>query len=188
MVDTVAAKRAVQDFLAAFDIDIEKRPGMEDTPRRVVAMYMEAWQGEQFANVEIAEMFGQTFKADSNDMVIVKDIEAFSWCEHHLALIYDMRISVGYLPPGRVIGLSKIARIADMVCRRLQLQERIGAEIADVLGMVLGSDDICVRVEACHSCMTARGIKKPGAKTVSFTRKGVFKNPDRFQEFLAALQ
>jgi len=181
------AEQAVRDFLSAFGIAIEKRPGMEDTPKRVVAMYEEVWAGEQVDNEELVAACAKTFPCDSRDLVVVKDIEAFSYCEHHLALIYNMKISVGYFPRGRVIGLSKIARIANTVCRRLQLQERIGLEIASIMRAIVG-EDVCVRIEANHSCMTARGVKKPSSKTVTYTREGVFRESGKFQEFLAALK
>ena len=113
-------------------------------------------------------MFDKTFAEDVDDegtsrygdMVVVKDIDIFSYCEHHIALMYDMKVTVAYVPKGRVIGLSKIARIADMVGKRLQLQERIGSDIADIICKVTGSEDVAVFIEGCHSCMTARGIKK----------------------------
>lgn len=98
-----------------------------------------------------------------------------------------MKISVGYLPHGQVIGLSKIARIADMVCRRLQLQERIGDSIASIMEVITGPD-VCVKVEASHSCMTARGIHKPSAKTVTFTRRGAFHDMEHFGAFLKAIE
>ena len=98
-------------------------------------------------------------------MVMVKDIEIFSYCEHHLALMYDMKVSVAYVPNGKVIGLSKIARIADMVGKRLQLQERIGSDIAEIMQEILDTKDVAVVIEGTHSCMTARGIKKVNAKT-----------------------
>lgn len=180
------AEQAIRDFLSAFGIDVDARPGMEETPRRVVSMYEEVWAGEQMDDEEIAAKYAKTFPAESNDMVIVKDIEAFSWCEHHLALIYNMKISVAYLPRGCVIGLSKIARIVDTVCRRLQLQERIGHQIADILAVIVG-EDVCVRIEANHSCMTARGIKKPSSKTVTFARRGLFQQREVFKDFLEAL-
>ena len=181
------AEQAIRDFLSAFGIDVNARPGMEETPRRVVAMYEEVWAGEQMTDEEIAAKYAKTFSVESDDMVVVKDIEAFSWCEHHLALIYNMKISVAYLPRGEVIGLSKIPRIVDMVCRRLQLQERIGEQIADILATIVGQD-VCVRIEANHSCMTARGVKKPSSKTVTFTRRGVFRGQERFKDFLEALK
>ena len=112
----------------------------------------------------------------SQGKIIVKDIEAFSYCEHHMALMYDMKITVAYLPKGRVIGLSKIARIADMVARRLQLQERIGTDIASIMTKVTGSEDVAVVIEGCHSCVTSRGIKKNSSKTVTTTFLGKFKD------------
>ena len=179
------AEKAVRDILSAFSI--KPREGIAETPARVVRMLEEVWQGEQYSNAEIALMFNKTFPTNSADMVIVKDIEAFSYCEHHLALIYDMKVSVAYLPDGKVIGLSKIARIVDMCCKRLQLQERIGEDIADVMTRIVG-EHVCVRIEANHSCMTARGIKKPGSRTVTFTKKGAFADPIVFREFVEALK
>ena len=125
----------------------------------------------KYSNDEIAEMFDKTFAEDVDDegaarygdMVVVKDIDIFSYCEHHMALMYDMKVTVAYVPKGRVIGLSKIARIADMVGKRLQLQERIGSDVA-------------VFIEGCHSCMTARGIKKTNTKTYTQTLRGRFSN------------
>ena len=123
-------------------------------------------------------MFSKTFEQDvetkSKDLVVVRDIDIFSYCEHHMALMYDMKVSVAYVPNGKVLGLSKIARIADMVGKRLQLQERIGSDIAEIMEMVTGSKDIAVMIEGCHSCMTARGIKKAGSKTVTTTLRGRF--------------
>jgi GTP cyclohydrolase I len=108
--------------------------------------------------------------------VVVKDIEVFSHCEHHMALMYDMLVTVAYLPTDRVIGLSKIARIADMLCKRLQLQERIGSDIAEIMMEVTGSEDVAVLISASHSCMTARGIRNNSAKTYTTTLRGRFKD------------
>jgi GTP cyclohydrolase I len=115
---------------------------------------------------------------------MVKHIPCFSFCEHHLALMYNMKISVGYLPTGKVLGLSKIARIADMVCKRLQLQERIGADIAYVIRKVTGTENVAVHIEAEHSCVTMRGIRKEGTKTVTLTRTGAFNDDSIKAEFL----
>lgn len=178
------AEKAVRDLLSAFSI--KPKPGMEETPSRVVKMLEEVWEGENYSNDEIAAMFGKSFPVDSTDMVVVKDIEAFSYCEHHLALIYNMRISIGYIPKGKVIGLSKIARIADMCCKRLQVQERIGNDIAEVMQKIVGKD-VIVRIEANHSCMTARGIKKPSSKTVTLAKRGKFKEKEYMKQFLDML-
>lgn len=156
------------------------REGIKDTPQRVARMYQEIFEGMRYSNEEIADMFNKTFESDLNftegaqDLVIVKDIDVYSYCEHHIALMYDMKVTVAYVPNGKVIGISKIARIADMVAKRLQLQERIGSDIADIISMVTGSSDVAVIIEGCHSCMTARGIKKTNAKTVTKTYRGRF--------------
>ena len=97
---------------------------------------------------------------DNQEVVVIKDIDIFSYCEHHLALMYDMKVTVAYIPCDKVIGLSKIARIADMAARRLQLQERIGTDIAEIISLVTNSKDIAVIIEGKHSCMSSRGIKK----------------------------
>ena len=168
-------KESVTNILKALGEDPE-REGLKDTPERVAGMYDEVFEGMRYTNEEIAELFDKCFeKSGSSDIVIVKDIEVFSYCEHHIALMYNMKVTVAYIPRGRVIGLSKICRIADMVCKRLQLQERITADIADILEMILKTDDIMVAVEGEHGCMTSRGIKKPGAKTQTYVSRGVFK-------------
>lgn len=179
------AEQAVRDLLSAFHI--KPRPGMEETPQRVIRMLEEVWAGEQYTNTELARMYGKTFDSDAGNMVVVKDIEAFSYCEHHLALIYNMKISVAYIPLGQVIGLSKIARIVDMCCKRLQLQERIGTDILEVMEDIVGPN-VAVRIEANHSCMTARGIKKPSSKTVTYTTSGAFDESEWFDKFQAALR
>ena len=176
-IDKEAIMEHVRGILIALGDDPD-REGLKDTPARVAKMYEEVFEGMNYTNDEIAEMFGMTFEEEeagrAGDMVFVKDIEVFSYCEHHMALMYDMKVSVAYIPKNKVIGLSKIARIADMVAKRLQLQERIGSDIAYVVGKACGTDDVAVIIEANHSCMTARGIKKPGAKTITTTFRGRF--------------
>ncbi len=178
-IDTEAIKEHIKGILIALGDDPD-REGLKDTPLRVAKMYEEVFEGMNYTNDEIAEMFNKTFEDDlefateSKDMVIVRDIDIFSYCEHHLALMYDMKVTVAYVPNGKVIGLSKIARVADMVAKRLQLQERIGSDIADIMTKITGSEDVAVLIEGCHSCMTARGIKKSGAKTFSSTLRGKF--------------
>lgn len=179
-IDTEAIKLHVRGILEALGDDPD-REGLKDTPERVARMYEEVFEGMNYTNDEIADMFNKTFESDadystdSKDMVVIKDIDVFSYCEHHLALMYDMKVTVAYIPEGKVIGISKIARIADMVCKRLQLQERIGVEIADIMQKTTGSSDVAVLIEGCHSCMTARGIKKNSAKTCTTTLRGRFK-------------
>lgn len=183
-IDKDAIEYHIREILKALGDDPE-REGLKETPSRVARMYEEVFEGMNYTNDEIAEMFNKTFEEYGNDdegvsrigdMVVVKDIDIFSYCEHHMALMYDMKVTVAYVPNGKVIGLSKIARVADMVSKRLQLQERIGSDIADVITKITGSQDVAVYIEGCHSCMTARGIKKNQAKTYTQTLRGKFQN------------
>lgn len=180
-IDTNAIKEHIKGILVALGDD-PAREGLVDTPTRVAKMYEEVFEGMNYTNDEIAKMFDKTFESDmdfetdSRDMVIVKDIDIFSYCEHHLALMYDMKVTVAYIPNGKVIGLSKIARICDMVSKRLQLQERIGTDIAYIMEKITDSKDVAVLIEGCHSCMSARGIKKTAAKTYTTTLRGRFKD------------
>lgn len=179
-IDKKAIEEHIRGILIALG-DNPDREGLKDTPARVARMYEEVFEGMNYTNREIATLFDKTFEEDLDtethfeDMVIVKDIEVFSYCEHHMALMYNMKVSVAYIPNGKVIGLSKIARIADMVAKRLQVQERIGSDIAEIMQKVTGSEDIAVLIEANHSCMTARGIKNAEAKTFTSKLCGRFK-------------
>lgn len=165
---------AIRNIIQALGDDPE-RDGLRETPKRVAKMYDEVFAGMRYTNQEIAQLFGKCFEeSETAGLVLMKDIDAFSYCEHHMALMYNMKVAVAYVPNGKVIGLSKIARIVDLVCRRLQLQERIAADIADVMQMVLKTEDVMVVVEGEHSCMTTRGIKKPGTKTDSVVMRGRF--------------
>lgn len=178
-IDTKAIEEHIKELLVALGDDPE-REGLKETPHRVAKMYEEVFEGMNYTNHEIAQMFDKTFEDDltfskeNSDFVIVRDISVFSFCEHHIALMYDMKVTVAYVPKGKVIGLSKIARIADMAAKRLQLQERIGTDIAEIMQEVTGSEDVAVLIEGCHSCMTARGIKKTDAKTYTSTLRGRF--------------
>ncbi|MEJ8554729.1 GTP cyclohydrolase I FolE [Tepidibacter sp. Z1-5] len=166
------------------------REGLKDTPKRVAQMYEEVFKGQAYTNQEIAEMFGKTFEddlsihEDNKDIVFMKNIEIFSHCEHHLALMYNMKVAVAYIPKDKVIGLSKIARIADLVGRRLQLQERIGTDIAEIIQMITDSDDVAVIIEGEHGCMSTRGIKKTNAQTITTTLRGRFKTDPTLQNNL----
>ena len=181
--DKVRIEAAVREILIAIGEDPD-REGLIETPKRVAKMYEEVLSGIAYSNDEIAAMFNKTFEVGAdNDLVVVKDIPCFSFCEHHIALMYNMRISIGYLPIGRVLGLSKLARIADMVCRRLQLQERIGKDILYIVSKVTGTRNVAVYIEAEHSCMTARGIKKEGCTTRTFTKEGAFNDDSIKSEF-----
>lgn len=173
-IDKDRIKAAVREMLIALNDDPD-RPGLVETPDRVARMFEEVFEGMCYSNEEIAEMFDKTFEEIvTDDMVIISDIPVFSHCEHHMALMYDMKVHVAYLPKGRVIGLSKVGRIADMVARRLQLQERIGQDVADILEMVLQTDDVAVIIEGKHACMTSRGVKKDSVTRTS-TLRGRFR-------------
>ena len=189
MSDTKAIEEHIRGILEALGDDPD-REGLRETPQRVAKMYEEVFAGMNYTNVEIAEMFNKTFQEadpDHHDLVLVRDIDVFSYCEHHMALMYDMKVSVGYLPKGKVIGLSKIARIADMAARRLQLQERLGRDIAEIISMVTGSEDVAVVISGCHSCMTARGIEKPGTRTITETYRGKFETDPVLQMRMEAM-
>jgi GTP cyclohydrolase I len=169
-------KEAIRTIITELGDDPD-REGLIETPDRVARMYDEVFEGMRYSNDEIAEMFNKCFEdVHSNDLVLVKDIEVFSYCEHHMALMYNMKCHVGYIPNGKVIGLSKIARICDMVSKRLQLQERICSDIAEIMQKVCGTEDVIVIVDGEHSCMTARGIKSRGAKTRTSAIRGLFES------------
>lgn len=178
MIDKEAIEKHIRGILIALG-DNPDREELIETPKRVANMYEEIFQGMNYTNDEIIKIYNKNFEVsnnlDSNDMVIVKDIEIFSCCEHHLALMYDMSVTVAYIPKDRVIGLSKIARICDMVGKRLQLQERIGRDIAYIVSKIINSEDIAVLIKGKHSCMTARGINKTNSFTETSTFMGEFK-------------
>jgi GTP cyclohydrolase I len=190
MIDQRAIEEHIRGILAALGDDPD-REGLKDTPKRVAQMYAEVFEGMNYTNHEIAEMFGKTFEEgfelhpdESGRVVVMKDIDMFSYCEHHMALMYDMKATVAYVPKGKVIGLSKIARVCDMVGRRLQLQEKIGRDIADIMTEITGSEDVAVTLEACHSCVTARGIKKTNTKTFTAELRGQFRTDPAMQFYL----
>lgn len=165
---------AIRTILEVFDDP--SRPGLIETPKRVRKMFQEVLEGQQYSNTEIAAMFDKCFEGEGEDnLVTVSKIPIFSYCEHHIALMYNMEVSIAYIPHGKVLGLSKFARIAEMVGKRLQLQERIGEDIAEIIEKITGSEDVLVVVEGEHSCMTARGIKSRGSRTRTAVIHGVFK-------------
>lgn len=183
-IDSNKVEEAVKMLLEALGDD-PNREGLKETPKRVAKMYQEVFEGMRYTNEEIAEKFDKCFEdTTTGDLVIIGPIDVFSYCEHHMALMYDMQVYVGYIPKGKVIGLSKVARVADMCAKRLQLQERIGTDIYDVLKRILGTEDIIVVIEGSHSCMTARGIKKVESRTKTSCCKGAFReNSTLRQEF-----
>ena len=186
--DTKAIEYHVRGLLEAIGED-PGREGLKETPGRVARMLEETLEGISYTNSEIAEKFGKTFSApfdgDTDSAVVVRDITVFSYCEHHLALMYDMSVNVAYIPRGKVLGLSKIARICDMAAKRLQLQERLGSDIAEIISMAADTPDVGVVISGCHSCMTARGIKNASAKTVTTTFRGAFRRDSELRSLVA---
>lgn len=178
--DTKAIEYHIKGILEAIGEDPD-REGLQETPQRVAKMLEEVLEGIQYSNHDIAKMFGKTFQApdDEDNTVVMKNITVFSYCEHHFALMYDMKVNVAYIPHGKVLGLSKIARICDMAAKRLQLQERLGKDIAEIISEAAETPDVAVAISGSHSCMTARGIKNISSKTITQTFRGKFKNnPD----------
>lgn len=171
-------------------VDNPERPGLKETPKRVVKYWCELLEGQLYTNQEIAEMYDKCFDLDDDadendaevseatglkrDLVIETNIPIFSHCEHHLALMYDMYVTIAYVPKDKVIGLSKMGRIAEMVGKRLQLQEKIGEDINEIMRIILGTEDVAVIIEGKHGCMTARGVKSREAVTRTACLKGAF--------------
>ena len=186
-IDTKKIEECIREILIALGDD-PNREGLLDTPKRVSKMYEEVFEGMTLSNEEIAKMFGTTFENEEfmseahKNMVVVRDIPIHSYCEHHLALMYNMKVTVVYIPKEKIIGLSKISRIADMVGRRLQLQERIGSDIAEIVSMATESSDVGVLITGEHGCMTSRGIKKPGTLTTTTTFTGKFQENDMLRQ------
>lgn len=164
-------EQAVRELLIAFGKEVEG--DLKDTPRRVAGYWEELLVGECYTNSEIAEMYGKTFRTNGNSLVIKKIENVFSHCEHHLALMYNMTIVVAYLPTQNsdgtynVIGLSKIPRIVDLCCKRLQLQERIASDISECIRLATGSPDVYVNIVGDHACVSARGAKNEGKTDVT---------------------
>lgn len=170
--------------------DNPKRKGLVETPKRAAKAICELLEGMRYSNDEIAEKYDKCFEeVDGGNMVLVKDIPFFSFCEHHIMLMYNMHAHIAYIPAQKVIGLSKISRIVTMVGKRLQLQERIGEDISYILQKILGTEDVAVVIEGEHSCMTARGIRSFGSKTRTANLSGVFKtNADTRAEFYSLIK
>ena len=169
MIDHEKIERAVRLLLEGMGEDVT-REGLKDTPDRIARMYEEIYGGmDEDAGVHLAK----TFTVDSSEMVIEKDITFYSTCEHHLLPFYG-KAHIAYIPDGKVVGLSKLARTVEVFARRLQLQEQLTGQIADALMDYLKPKGVMVMVEAEHMCMTMRGVQKPGSKTVTTIVRGAF--------------
>jgi GTP cyclohydrolase I len=173
LVDLPRIERAVREILEAIGEDPD-REGLQRTPQRVAEMYEEIFAG---ISEDPAEHLAVTFAADHDEMIMVKDIPLYSVCEHHLAPFLG-RAHVAYIPnaDGRIAGLSKLARLVDTYARRPQVQERLTSQIADQLDDALRPRGVLVVVEAEHLCMSMRGVRKPGATTVTSAVRGLFRD------------
>ena len=169
-VDLPAIEQAVRNILVAIGENPD-RPGLKETPERVARMYQEMFAG---LRSNPAKHLRVTFPETYDEIVLVRDIGFTSMCEHHL-LPFTGVAHVAYIPNGRVTGLSKLARVVEDFARRPQVQERMTAEIADLLEKELQSSGVAVVIQAEHSCMSIRGVKKPGSQTVTSALRGVFK-------------
>ncbi|CAH8705778.1 GTP cyclohydrolase I FolE [Paenibacillus thiaminolyticus] len=174
----------VKEILRLIGEDVD-REGLQETPARVTRMYEEIFGGYE---VDPRDVLGVTFDEAHEELVIVKDITYYSLCEHHMAPFFG-KVHIGYIPSGQVAGLSKLARLVEAVTRRLQVQERVTASIADIMEEVLKPHGVMVVVEGEHLCMCSRGVKKPGSKTVTMSTRGSFKD-DAAQraEFLSLIK
>ena len=153
------------------------REGLIETPARIARRYSEICGG---MDEDAGEHLKKTFTADNNEMVVEKDITFYSMCEHHMLPFYG-KVHIAYIPDGKVVGLSKLARTVEVYARRLQLQEQMTAQIADALMEHLCPKGVMVMAEAEHMCMTMRGVKKPGSKTVSVVTRGEFEDNEKLQ-------
>ncbi|MDD5793822.1 GTP cyclohydrolase I FolE [Clostridium sp. HCP1S3_B4] len=170
MVNKEKVREGVKLILEAIGEDVN-REGLVETPDRIARMYEEIFSG---INKEAKEHLQKTFKVDSDDLVLEKDITFYSMCEHHLVPFYG-KVHIAYIPNGRVAGLSKLARTVEVYAKKPQLQERLTKEIADAIMKYLDAKGVMVVIEAEHMCMTMRGVKKPGTKTMTTTYRGQFK-------------
>ena len=169
MVDQDKIKEAVKLLLEGIGEDVN-REGLVDTPERIARMYAEIMSG---MDEKPEEHLSKVFTVDNNEMVLEKDIVFYSMCEHHMLPFYG-KVHVAYIPNGKVVGLSKLARTVEVYAKRLQLQEQMTAQIADAIMNCLSPQGVMIVAEAEHMCMTMRGVKKPGSKTVSIATRGVF--------------
>jgi GTP cyclohydrolase I len=172
-VDHARIKAAVVDLLAAIGDD-PSRDGLRDTPRRIAAMYAEIFGGLTFDPREYLKV---GFEVAHDEMVILRNIPFYSMCEHHF-LPFHGEAHVGYVPQGRVVGISKLARVVEGFARRPQIQEQLTSQIAEAIMETLQPDGVAVVIEAEHLCMTMRGVKKPGSRMVTSAMRGQFKRSD----------
>ena len=178
--DRDALMQAITQMIGALGLDPEAN-GLTDTPRRIADMYLEVFEGLW---LDPHEPLSVQFEEGHSEMVILRDVPFYSMCEHHF-LPFHGRAHVGYLPAGRIVGLSKLARAVEIYARRPQVQERLTSQIADCLEEVIGAKGAGVVIEAEHLCMTSRGVRKPGSVMVTSAMRGRFREDEGTrQEFL----
>ncbi len=179
MVDRKKIEEAVKLLLEGMGEDYN-REGLKETPDRIARMYEELLAGKE---QDPGEHLCKVFAVDESDMVLEKDIVFYSLCEHHLLPFYG-KVHIAYIPNGKVVGLSKLARTVEVYARRLQIQEKMTAQIADAVMEHLNAKGVMVLVEAEHMCMTMRGVKKPGSQTVTTAARGAFEKDSVLQQRL----
>jgi len=182
MIDKEKAKQGVRLILEAIGENPD-REGLLETPDRIARMYEEIYSG---IGATAEEHLTKTFTVESNDLVIEKDITFYSTCEHHLVPFYG-KVHIAYIPNGKVVGLSKLARTVEVYSKRPQLQERLTKDIADAIMRYLNPQGVFVYVEAEHMGMTMRGVKKPGTKTVTTTSRGIFNENNKLRQEVLTL-
>lgn len=185
MIDEEKIKEAVKLLLEGIGEDVN-REGLVETPDRIARMYKEIFGGYE---MDAGEILSKRFKVDSSEMVLEKDIVFYSTCEHHLMPFYG-KAHIAYIPNGEVVGISKLARTVEVFAKRPQIQEQLTSQIADAIMDNLNPKGVMVVIEAEHMCMTMRGVKKPGSKTLTIATRGEFdEKPSlqtRFFEMLKA--
>ena len=182
--DKQRIENAVREILIAIGEDPD-REGLLETPKRVANMYEEIFAGLEANPERHLKIFNE---GNNDEMVVVRDIPLYSMCEHHL-LPFVGKAHIAYIPQGKVVGLSKLARTVEVFARRAQIQEKLTAQIADALEEHLNPAGVMIMLEAEHMCMTMRGVKKPGSKTVTLVTRGVFKEDPLLQnQFLSMVR
>lgn len=178
MADQKKIEEAVRMLLEGIGEDVT-REGLVDTPNRIARMYEEIFKGME---EDPAQHLCKTFAVDSNEIVVEKDITFYSTCEHHMMPFYG-KAHIAYIPDGRVVGISKLARTVEVYARRLQIQEQMTTQVADAVMEHLRPQGVVVMVEAEHMCMTMRGVSKPGSRTVTMAARGCFRDDPQLQQY-----
>ncbi len=182
--DRDAVILTVRTLIEQLGLDVHDE-GMQGTPRRIADMYAEMFEG---LGQDPRDQLQVQFAEGHDEMVILRDISFYSMCEHHFLPFYGVA-HVGYLPNGRIVGLSKLARAVEIFARRPQVQERLTSQIADIIEEVVGAKGVGVVIEAEHLCMTARGVRKPGARMVTSAMRGKFREDlNTRQEFMHLIE